>query len=147
MKERLQFVEHKQGNEEDFVIHREISPESLDILRASIGKDAVVRSTRESWLYVSPLAEEDHAVSETHAFGTLIEVGERGIVLDVKVGEEQFDDKSGSALTGRVELPYRRHQYQLRRYAEVLEIAELAVGNLTFQLGRLGSEEKLKALA
>lgn len=147
MQERLQFVEHKQGNEADFVTHREISPESLDILRANIGQDAVVRATRESWLYVSPLAEEDHAVSKTHAFGTLIEVGERGIVLDVKAGEERFDDKSGSVLTGRVELPYRRHQFQLRRYAEVSEISHLTVGDVTFQMERLAYQELAKAIA
>lgn len=145
MKEIFQFVEKKEGHEANFVSHYELNPETLQQLSKHVGKDVEFWSSRETWCYISPYAEEDHTSSETHAFGTLIEASEKGIVLDIKTGVINYGNLISAIPSGEKEYPYRREQFQLRRYAEVSGIDKLSVGDQTFQFGKAAVEEERQA--
>ena len=147
IKDRFQFVKNKEGHEVDFVSHYELKPKTLEKLNTQQGKDVEVWVDQESWLYVSPYAEEDHTSSKIHVFGTLVEANRRCIVLDIKAGEINYGNITLSAPAGKTEYPYRREQFQLKRYAEVLKIDKLAVGGQTFQWGKISGQGQGKVSA
>lgn len=136
MKEKIQFTEEMKGTEEDFVALRKLDPNTLLELDNHSGRDVAVIIRRETWLYRGPYAEEDHDFIETHVFGTLLVVGEQGITCDIKAGEVNYGQTIASVSRGKMEYPFRRHQFQLRRFAEIVEIDRIEAEGQTFQFGQ-----------
>lgn len=150
MKERQPqhpFRERKDGDDENYVTHRELSSDVVRKLNVHAGKFVEIWFRREDWIYQGP-DEEDHSVGESHIYGTLLEAGSDGLAVEIIAGEIRYDDSSGGAIpAGKERYPYYRHQFALRRHAEVAEIERLDVEGKTFQWGQTSGAEQKELLA
>lgn len=141
---KLEFSEQKEGSEKDSTLHHELKPESLSYLTSYHGQDVEVWARTKSWLHRGEHTEEDMTDSVTHAFGRLIEASAKDITLEIKTGDIDYGSKINSVIpTGsKQKFPFYRHTYRERHFAEERGITQLSIGEHTFQLRRVPSQER-----
>lgn len=151
MKERqpqLLFHDRTDGDNDNFVTHRELAPDAVSRLNAHAGKFVEIWFRKEDWIYQGPDEEEDHGVSERHVYGTLLEAGPESLLVEVTAGEMKYDSFSRAVIpAGKERYPYYRHQFALRRHAEISELERLDIEGETFRLGKTSGAEQDKLLA
>lgn len=139
------FLERKMGTNESYVTHYELAPEVLRELNTHAGKFVEVWVKRQHWIYQGPDDEEDYVATESHAYGTLLEAKPDGLIMEVIAGETKYGNSSAAVAipTGKEQYPYYRHQFALKRHAEISEIERLNIGDQAFQWGEpSGAEQK-----
>lgn len=145
---KLEFVENKVGDPANFVLHRELTPSSLDLLKAHQGKDVEIHVTRTTWLNRGEYEDEDVNHRKIEAYGKLVGVTEKGVKLEIKTGKTDYWYTTAVIPTGSIEeFLFHQHVYQEKHAAEMMTIEQLSVGEHTFQLGRVSRMEQGQASA
>lgn len=140
--------EIKVGDDNNYVIHRELAPGAATRLNTHTGKFVEIWFRKEDWIYQGPDEEEDHGVSESHVYGTLLEASPESLLVEVTAGEIKYDDSSRRAIPAdRERYPYYREQFALRRHAEISEVQRLDIEGENFRLGKISGAEQDKLLA
>lgn len=131
--QHLPFEEIKEGTEDSHVIHRRLTPEALQQIRLGLGKQVEVTFTNERWIYTGPDDEEDHGTSELVVSGTLANVNEKSLEIEVITGKTTYDNGAIAVLNElHIKLPFYQSHFALRRSAETSQILAVTIEDRTY---------------
>lgn len=138
------FLERKTGTDQCYDAHYELAPDLVGELNNHAGKFVEAWVRQEHWIYQGP-DNEDHSVTKSHIYGTLLEAKPDSLAVEITAGEKKYDvDAWGTSAipAGKENYPYRRKEFCLRHSTDILEIERLDIEGQTFQWGKTSSAEQ-----